>query len=108
MTAFSIRRACASALLVVLGGAAAYSIYSFWGLATRRRWIEPREEVREVVVPPGMKVEGVSWRETDLWLLTRPARPGETVGTIYILYRPLGWAVVRTRFSVREQEEVGR
>lgn len=106
MTAVSVRRVVTNTLLVVLGGAL---VYGGWRAASRRGWLDPREEMREVVVPPGMKVEGMSWRETDLWLLTRPARPGEEVGTIYILYRPLGWwSVVKTRFSVREQKEVGR
>ena len=26
---------------------------------------------------PGEKVEGVSWKSQDLWILTREARPGE-------------------------------
>jgi hypothetical protein len=28
-------------------------------------------------LPPGMKLVNVSWKENNMWILTRPMRPGE-------------------------------
>jgi hypothetical protein len=30
-----------------------------------------------IVLDPGLKLENITWKETELWLLTRRARPGE-------------------------------
>lgn len=31
----------------------------------------------EIVLPKGQKIVSVTWKETDLWYLIRPAREGE-------------------------------
>jgi hypothetical protein len=36
----------------------------------------------EVVLPQGTKLVGATWKETQLWYLTRPRREGEVAETL--------------------------
>lgn len=35
----------------------------------------------QIDLPPGEKLVNVTWKQVDLWILTRPANPGETPQT---------------------------
>lgn len=49
-------------------------------------------QVREVVLRPGEKLVGASWRDSSLWLLTRAARVGESPEThVFRETTELGW-----------------
>lgn len=56
----------------------------------------------EVQVQPGHKVIGATWKETDLWILTRPMQAGETPETV-TLQESSAWGMVEGAVILQEQ-----
>ena len=56
----------------------------------------------EVTLDTGQKFVNVTWKDTDLWVLTRPARPGETSET-YTLHEKSSMGVMEGTILIIEQ-----
>ena len=54
-----------------------------------------------VEVKPGHKVVGATWKNTDLWVLTRPMRPGEEPETLS-LREFSSWGAIEGEMLLRE------
>lgn len=108
MTVFSLRRVFFNVGLTVVGGLITYAGVSRLLVPACSSWFRERETVREIVLPEGRKVEGTSWKDGDLWVLTRPVLPGEGCQVEHNLTRSSGWSLVRERFVVREREVAKR
>ena len=57
-----------------------------------------------VKLDPGMKLEEITWKDTDLWLLTRPFREGEEPET-HTFYEDSEWGVMEGTVTIVESEE---
>jgi hypothetical protein len=53
-------------------------------------------------LPPGEKLVNVTWKETDLWILTRPMQAGETPGT-YTFKEKSTYGVMEGTITIVEQ-----
>jgi len=54
-----------------------------------------------VEVKPGHKIVGATWKNTDLWVLTRPVRPGEEPETLS-LREFSSWGAIEGEMLLRE------
>lgn len=53
-------------------------------------------------LPVGQKVVNTTWKDSDLWILTRPMRPGEARET-YTLTESSSWGVFQGQVLIRER-----
>lgn len=85
--------AAVGGLLVVLTLLAALSWLSLSERASgvRSRCRQAGVTTRLVDVPAGRKVAGVAWRGDTLWVLTRPAAPGELPDESWSLREEPSW-----------------
>jgi hypothetical protein len=61
-----------------------------WGAVTR------------VTLPPGHKLVNTSWKNNDLWVLTRENVPGETSDQVWSLDEYSGWGLLNIHIVLRE------
>ena len=66
--------------------------------AAARRW----RFDNTIVLPPGRKLVGVAWKGSDLWTVTRPARPGEPADEAWHLDEYSSWGLFDGRLILRE------
>ena len=55
-----------------------------------------------IVLPPGRKLAGVTWKGNDLWTVTKPAKPGESADEVWYLDEHSSWGVFGGRLILRE------
>jgi hypothetical protein len=53
-------------------------------------------------MPQGQKVVCATWKDADLWILTRPMRPDEKAETL-TLRESSSWGVMRGQVTIVEQ-----
>lgn len=57
----------------------------------------------ELVLPKGVKLITVTWKESDLWYLTRPMEAGDSAQT-YSFKETSSWGVWEGEFIIKEQK----
>ena len=55
----------------------------------------------EVELPQGQKLEVVTWKDADIWYLTRPMREGEVAET-YNFQEESSWGMVEGTIIIKE------
>lgn len=55
-----------------------------------------------VSLPAGEKIVGATWKEDDLWILTRPMRAGEQAET-HVLRESSSWGVLQGTVTITER-----
>jgi hypothetical protein len=88
----------AGVLLFLVGIIVLLSVSSCTRGAAARRW---RFE-NTIVLPPGRKLVGVTWKGNDLWTITRPAKPDEPVDEAWHLDEHSSWGFFSGRLILRE------
>jgi hypothetical protein len=58
-------------------------------------------------LPPGEKLVVVTWKETNLWYLTRPMKEGEVPET-YTFREDSSYGMVEGKVIIREQAAAGK
>lgn len=56
-----------------------------------------------ITVPANQKVINVTWKENDVWVLTRPMRPGETPET-YFFYEKSPFGIMEGEIKLIESK----
>ena len=56
-----------------------------------------------IELKPGQKLEEVTWKETDLWILTRPFREGEEPET-HTFQEDSEWGLLEGTVTIIERE----
>ena len=57
----------------------------------------------DVDVQPNYKVVNVTWKESDLWILTKPMSPNDVAET-YTFYEKSSWGILSGTFIIKEQK----
>lgn len=86
---------CLMGLFILLG---LLSVSSCSRETAARRW---RFE-NTIMLPPGRKLVGATWKGNDLWTVTRPARPGEPADEDWRLDEYSSWSLFNGRLILRE------
>lgn len=89
ITVAAIITFCLIAIIIALSGCHA-TTRSFGGSMT-------------VELDPGQKLEEVTWKDTDLWLLTRPFREGEKPET-HTFQEDSEWGVMEGTVTIIESK----
>jgi hypothetical protein len=55
-----------------------------------------------VAMPAGQKVVNATWKDDDLWILTRQAHPGEQPETL-VLRESSSWGVLEGKVTILEK-----
>ena len=57
-------------------------------------------------LPPGHKLVNVTWKAADLWILTRPMKPGDEAES-YDFRESSSWGLVEGKISIIETQKPG-
>ena len=57
----------------------------------------------KITLPAGQKLVNVTWKDTQLWYITRPMRADETVET-YTFNEESSWGVIEGTYVIRESK----
>lgn len=99
----SFLKACLACLAFFVGGAiglALIGLLSFVSCspaAMVQHWGESA-----ITLPPGRKLVGASWKGSNLWTVTRPAKAGETADEIWHMDEHSSWGGFSSRIILRE------
>lgn len=57
----------------------------------------------DIHLPTGQKLVNVTWKENQIWYLSRPMKKGEDADT-YIFQEESGWGVVEGTYYIHEHK----
>ncbi len=58
----------------------------------------------EIILPVGEKLITATWKESNLWHLTRPMRPGE-IAENYIFQESSSYGIIEGKIIIRERQK---
>ena len=92
-------------LLIVVGALAMLVGIQYLVCTPRGKLVSKMEAwgaVTMIALPPGRKLAGTSWKNNDLWVLTREAAAGETSDQIWSLDEYSGWGLLNIHIVLQE------
>ena len=101
----SLKRIGQLLLLSVVAAAATLLATQLPGCSLRNRLVSRRPAwgiITVVEVPPGKKLAGASWKNGDLWILTRFAKEGEKPDQAWTLDEYSSWGIFNNHILLKE------